>query len=102
MRIFVYKIETMKKIIAIFCFAAFTTGAIALPFAAATQGVEISNLGDKDKEKKSKGKKSKESCSKGEAKSCHGEGASTEAKSDKPAGKSCCSKDGAKSEAPKK
>lgn len=92
----------MKKIIAIFCFAAFTTGAIALPFAAATQGVEISNFGDKDKEKKSKSKKSKECCTKGEAKSCHGEGASTEAKSEKPAGKSCCSKDGAKSEAPKK
>ena len=80
----------MKKIIAIFCFAAFTTGAIALPFAAATQGVEISNFGDKDKEKKSKSKKSKECCTKGEA------------KSEKPAGKSCCSKDGAKSEAPKK
>jgi hypothetical protein len=92
----------MKKIIAICCFAAFTAGAIALPFGAATQGVEISNLGDKDKEKKGKNKKSKECCSKGEAKSCHGEGASTEAKSEKPAAKSCCSKDGAKADAPKK
>ena len=92
----------MKKIIAILCFAAFTSSAMALPLVASSTGVEISNLGDKDKEKKTKGKKAKECCSKSETKSCHGEGASTEAKSEKPAGKSCCSKDGGKAEAPKK
>jgi len=60
----------MKKIIAIFCFAAFTTSAMALPVLAANQGFEISNFGDKDKDKKAKGKKSKESCVKAEGKSC--------------------------------
>ena len=67
-----YKIKIMKKIIALFCFAAFTTSAMALPVLAAKQGFEISNFGDKDKDKdkKAKGKKSKESCVKAEGKSC--------------------------------
>jgi hypothetical protein len=105
LHIFVIQIFNMKKIIAIFCFAAFTTAGFASSLATFTHNSTVINLGDKDKDKKKKKEKAA-CCSKGpsEKKACSDtEKSSTENVSGvagTQAGttaqpKSCCKKDGA-------
>ena len=101
----------MKKIIAIACFAAFTTAGISSTLSAYTNpSVALTPLGDKDKDKDKKKNKEKATvkscCSKNtaEAKSCSDSKKTTDGKTVTAAGagstetvKACCKKDGDKS-----
>jgi hypothetical protein len=96
----------MKKIIAIFCFAAFTTAGIASSLAMFTHNSTVITLGDKDKDKRKKNEKAA-CCSKGasETKACSdseksstgkvSSGAATPSGTAEAHPKSCCKKDGA-------
>jgi hypothetical protein len=106
--IFVTQKFIMKRIIAIICFAAYTTAGIASGLAPLTSNSIVTAYGDKDKDKDKKRKTAKAACcSKGstEAKACTDSEKSTGKVSSgavvTPAGstaaqpKSCCKKDGA-------